>query len=118
MEDAELRYKRVQEGDDFTPPYYEWQASSKASVYRINHRSLKDANVKRPKLGNILSLGAYRVRVIDFDNQTHAVICVTDNWLGVPRLHSRKLARIWSEVKWRVTVTLEIWGLKGRDVNR
>jgi hypothetical protein len=113
MEYSRLRYAPRYFDDEYPyARYYEWELEGDSSFIEVSISSFHRADMKRPKEGDVLILGAYRVRVIDMLHQYRSILCVKENWLGIPRLYSAKLSRLANEFKWRLDATLEIWGLK------
>lgn len=95
------------------PLTFEWQLEGNQSLVYVARLDLIYAGVKSPpNEGQVLQCGAYRVRILEIDFMKNGYICVKENWLGIPRLYSRKLEHFYNAIKWRVLMTLKIWGLR------
>jgi hypothetical protein len=68
-----------------------------------------------PKERDVIQCGAYRLRFIEMDFMRGAALFVREDWLGLPRLYSRKLGYWADNIYRRIILTLLVWNLAERS---
>lgn len=112
MEYAYLNYRsRHETPEGNTSPIWEWVWEGESKYAHIRRRELDYANIPTPKVGDVIRLGAYRVRIIERHEMQNGFYCVRESWLGIPRLYERKTALFLKDIGERILWTMVIWGL-------
>lgn len=68
-----------------------------------------------PEIGQVLRIGAYRVRILEKRWEYRIYVAVRENWLGIPRLYGHKLGQRADDLYRRIILTMFVWGLADRD---
>jgi hypothetical protein len=114
MEQAVLKYQPSPQTpqEDGLLQIWQWEWEGESNFAYISARALRYSKTLTPKEGDVIRLGAYRVRILNRDiHEGRTILCVRETWLGLPRLYSHKSARFLNDIWQRVLWTMVIWGL-------
>jgi hypothetical protein len=112
-----MEYSRLKLGYSELPlnahtRHFIWEGDN--PYVRISDDVFVYGEIAEPQVGQVIRIGAYRVRVLQIELGWRTVLGVRENWLGVPRLYGHKLAQFIDGVYRRIILTMFVWGLAER----